>query len=96
MIFLLIGLINFDLYLPMVSSLKEKRSIIKSLIEKSRNKFNLAVSETDDNDLWKNANISAVTVSNERKYIDSLFSKYVNFIDENTEVVLRDYKIEIF
>ena len=80
----------------MVSSLKEKRSIIKSLIEKSRNKFNLAVSETDDNDLWKNANISAVTVSNERKYIDSLFSKYVNFIDENTEVVLRDYKIEIF
>lgn len=96
MIFLLIGLINFDLYLPMVSSLKEKRSIIKSLIEKSRNKFNLAVSETDDNDLWKNANISAVTVSNERKYIDSLFSKYVNFIDENTEVILRDYKIEIF
>ena len=96
MIFLLIGLINFDLYLPMVSSLKEKRSIIKSLIKKSRNKFNLAVSETDDNELWKNANISAVTVSNERKYIDSLFSKYVNFIDEIPELELRDYKVEIF
>ena len=95
-IFLLIGLINFDLYLPMVSSLKEKRSIIKSLIKKSRNKFNLAVSETDDNELWKNANISAVTVSNERKYIDSLFSKYVNFIDEIPELELRDYKVEIF
>lgn len=96
MIFLLIGLINFDLYLPMVSSLKEKRSIIKSLIKKSRNKFNLAIAETDDNDLWKNANISAVTVSNERKYIDSLFSKYVNFVDEIVEVELRDYKVEIF
>lgn len=93
---MLIGLINFDLYLPMVSSLKEKRSIIKSLIEKSRNKFNLAVSETDDNELWKNANISAVTVSNERKYIDKIFSKYVNFIDEIPEAELRDYKVEIF
>ncbi|MGM0437774.1 MAG: DUF503 domain-containing protein [Bacillota bacterium] len=93
---MLIGLINFDLYLPMVSSLKEKRSIIKSLIKKSRNKFNLAVAETDDNELWKNANISAVTVSNERKYIDSLFSKYVNFVDEIVEVELRDYKAEIF
>lgn len=93
---MLIGLINFDLYLPMVTSLKEKRSIVKSLIERSRNKFNLAVSETDDNDLWKSANISAVTVSNERKYIDSLFSKYVNFIDEIIEIELRDYKIEIF
>ncbi len=93
---MLIGLINFDLYLPMVSSLKEKRSIIKSLIEKSRNKFNLAVSETDKNDLWKNSTISAVTVSNERKYIDSIFSKYVNFLDKIPEVELRDYKIEIF
>ncbi|MGM0410145.1 MAG: DUF503 domain-containing protein [Bacillota bacterium] len=93
---MLIGLINFDLYLPMVSSLKEKRSIIKSLTEKSRNKFNLAVAETDNNDLWKNSNISAVTVSNERKHIDQLFSKYINFVDDITEVELRDYKIEIF
>ena len=93
---MLIGLINFDLYLPMVSSLKEKRSIIKSLIEKSRNKFNIAVSETDDNDLWKKATISVVTVSNKRSYIDSMFSKYIEFISEFPGTQLRDYKIEIF
>ena len=93
---MIIGLINFDLYLPMVSSLKEKRSIIKSLIEKSRNNFNIAVSETDDNDLWKNSNISAVTVSNNRRHIDSIFSKYINFLDEFPGAEMRDYKIEIF
>jgi uncharacterized protein YlxP (DUF503 family) len=46
--------------------LKEKRHVVKGLTERLRNKFNVAVSEIDGQDLWQRAVLAAVTVSNDR------------------------------
>lgn len=83
------------LYLPAVSSLKEKRKIIKSLIDKSRNKFNIAVAEVDNNDYWQSAVIGAAAVGNNRRYLESLMDKYINFVETLPGFILTDFEVEI-
>ncbi|MGM0602729.1 MAG: DUF503 domain-containing protein [Bacillota bacterium] len=92
---MIIASCKLTLYLPAVSSLKEKRSIIKSLIDKSRNKFNIAVAEVDKNDYWQSAVIGAAAVGNSRRHLESLMDKYINFVESLPDSILTDFKMEI-
>ena len=58
-----VGVITFELRLDDVAFLKDKRHYVKSLKDRLRAKFNVAVAEIDYQDLWQRALISAVTVS---------------------------------
>lgn len=68
---------------------------VKGLIDKARNKFNIAIAEVDNNDLWKNATIGIVTISNERAYIDKLLSRIINFIERFDRMEIINYSIEV-
>ena len=85
---------EIDLRIPMAQSLKDKRSIIKSLQEKLRNKFNIAISELGNNDLWKRTKLGVVTVSNDIKHSDRVFQKVIDFIEEFYQVQVINYDIE--
>ena len=61
-----VGVITLEIRLEHSHSLKDKRHVIKSLTERLRNRFNVAVAEIDCQDLWQRAVLSAVTVSNDR------------------------------
>ena len=52
-----IGFCHLDLYLPECASLKQKRSVLKSITTRTRNKFNVSVSELGDNDRWQRAQL---------------------------------------
>lgn len=93
---MVIGLCRVDLYLPHSTSLKGKRGILKGLLGKIRNRFNVSVSEIDLQDEWKRAEIGIVAISNERSYIDSLLSKLIPYLERQEEVQLIDYRTEIF
>ena len=58
-----VGVLTLELRLDDSHSLKDKRHTVKSLKDRLRGKFNVAVAETDFQDLWQRAAISAVTVS---------------------------------
>lgn len=60
-----IGVITFELRLDDSHSLKDKRHFVKSLKDRLRVKFNVAVAEIDYQDLWQRSLISAVTVSSD-------------------------------
>ncbi len=80
----------------MVRSLKDKRNIIKSLQDQLQNKFNLAVAELDNNELWKQTVLGIVTIGNDRRYLESLTDKVIEMIDEYHEVEIIDYAIEYY
>jgi uncharacterized protein YlxP (DUF503 family) len=61
-----IGVLTLELRIEDSHSLKEKRHVVKSLTDRLRNKFNVAVAEIDAQDLWQRAVVAAVTVSNDR------------------------------
>jgi uncharacterized protein len=62
-----IGVITFELRLDDAHSLKDKRHFVKSLKDRLRAKFNVAVSEIDYQDVWQHGLVAAVTVSPDQK-----------------------------
>ena len=80
---MIIGACEIELYLPGVSSLKEKRSIIKSLIARLRNKFNVAVAEVDHQDVWQSTVIGIVTVTSATSHADQMMGTIIRWIEDN-------------
>ena len=62
-----VGVLTLELRIEHAHSLKEKRHVVKSLKEKLRGKFNVAVSEIDYQDVWQRGLVAAVTVSPDQK-----------------------------
>lgn len=61
-----IGVITFELRIDDAHSLKEKRHYVKGLKDRLRAKFNVAVAEIGDQDVWQHGLVAAVTVSSDR------------------------------
>ena len=91
---MVIGVCKVMLSIDGAFSLKEKRHIIKSLVERLKARFNASVAEVDLNDKWKNAAIGISCVSNEAGHADSMMANMVNFIENDGRAVLVDYSTE--
>jgi len=91
-----VGVCKVSLRLPENLSLKGKRQVLKSITSRIRNKFNVAVAEVDDNDVWQLATIGICCVSNNRRHTNQVLSKVVDFVvNSRFEVEMLDYEIEI-
>lgn len=91
-----VGICKVKLRLPENQSLKGKRQIIKSLIDRVKARFNVSIAEVDDQDLWQLATIGIVCVSNHRPRVNEVLSNVVNYISQlNFEAELLDYEVEI-
>ncbi len=84
------------LQLDEVFSLKEKRRILKSILKRLPQKFNLAVAEVDHHDVWGTAVIGLVTVGNDAARLHSQLQKAVTWLEQQRpDVPIADYEIEI-
>lgn len=78
-----------------VSSLKEKRRILKSILTRLPRQFNVAAAEVDCQDVWQTAVIALVTVGNDSGYLHGLMEKAVGWIEHTRpDVPIDDYMIE--
>ena len=84
------------LELPPVGSLKEKRRILKSLLAKIRQDFNISIAEVDHNDQPRRALIGGAVVSNSSSFGHQVMSKVVSRIETDPQVVLTDYRMETY
>ncbi|MGD8437311.1 MAG: DUF503 domain-containing protein, partial [Syntrophobacterales bacterium] len=76
-------------------SLKGKRKVIKSICERLRQRFNLAVAETDAQDLWQAGEVALVAVGNQGSYIDSKLDKAINFVEDMQLAEIVDVQREL-
>ena len=67
-----VGVLTLELRLENSFSLKDKRQVVRSLKDRLRHKFNVAVAEIDYQDLWQRAALAAVTVSSDHEYAEKL------------------------
>lgn len=67
-----IGVLTLDIHVEHSHSLKEKRHVIKSLKDRLRERFNIAVAEIDFLDSWQNSVVAAVTISNDRVHAEQV------------------------
>ena len=74
---------QIQLRLPENHSLKGKRQVIKSIIARLQNKFNVSVAEIDDQDLWQLAVLGISCVSSHRRHADDTLANVVKFVVQN-------------
>ena len=90
-----IATIVFRLRAPWVHSLKEKRMIVKSLVAKLRNRYNVSAAEIDEQDTHQIIVIGVATIVPHNAFADSLMEDISQFVDENTEAEIIDEEREI-
>ncbi|MGF7185679.1 hypothetical protein GGQ84_001771 [Desulfitispora alkaliphila] len=92
---MLVGKIELILYIPDSHSLKEKRSVLKSIIRKVQNKFNAAIAEVDHQDKWQKSTLGIAVVGVDNAHVNSQVDTILNFIDRNYNYTLGECHVEI-
>ncbi|MBF0628579.1 MAG: DUF503 domain-containing protein [Magnetococcales bacterium] len=90
-----VGVLEVRLELPGVHSLKEKRGIVKGLIERIRHRFEVAAAEVDQLDRWDGAGLGFAAVGNEVAVVQSRLQKVASYIETDCEGIMVDYRVEI-
>jgi uncharacterized protein len=67
-----IAYLTLELRIEGAHSLKDKRQVVRSLKDRLRNSFNIAIAEIEVTDLWQRATLAAVSISDSRDYLDGL------------------------
>jgi uncharacterized protein YlxP (DUF503 family) len=75
-------------------TLKDKRQVIRSLLDRIRNRFNVSAAEVGENDSVRYAELAAAGVANDRSFLDSMMAKVVDLIDGEPRVVLLEQELE--
>jgi uncharacterized protein YlxP (DUF503 family) len=78
-----VGVCRIVLRMPENQSLKAKRQIVKSIIARLQNKYNISVAEVDNQELWQLATLGLSCVSNYRRHADETLSAALKFIVQN-------------
>ena len=74
---------SWELHLAGAHSLKDKRSVIKSLKDRLRQSFNVSVAETDHQESWQRAELTACCVAADRGQADRLMEEMDRFVEAN-------------
>ena len=74
---------SWELHVPGAHSLKETRSVVKSLKDRLHNEFNLSVAETGHHDVWQTAELTACVVAVDRRQADSVLASADRLVESN-------------
>ena len=92
---MIIGTAHIELHIPGASSLKEKRSVVRSLRERLIGRCKVSAAEVDHQDLWQRAAIGVAVVSGDRRTVDEVLSKVLRLCEAETRAYLVDFRVEI-
>jgi hypothetical protein len=93
---MIVGTLKVRLSLRDCHSLKEKRRVIKSLKDTLSNKFNVAVAEVDDQDVWQSAELGMATVGTDTPFVHSVLSNVINYVRYFGGVTVVDHETETY
>jgi len=83
-----VGSLEIGILIRESRSLKARRSVVNSLKDRIRGKFNVSVADVGDQDVWQRTTLGVAIVSNERRFANEVLSKVL-------DVVGRDPRVEI-
>lgn len=93
---MVVGVCTVVLEIPGSHSLKEKRRVVRSIITRVRNQFNVSIAEIDANDAWQSAVLAIACVTNDGSYAHRLLTKIMEKIaNTRFDADVADYTIEI-
>ena len=95
-----VGVLRLTLYLPEPGSLKSKRHLLRSAIDRVKAKFNVSIAEVADNDLWQRSVVGVCAVGNDHAFVNETLDKVAGFVASmhggQVQIVDRRLAIESF
>lgn len=92
---MIVGVCHLDVIIPANHSLKGKRQVIKKIIDRVKNRFNISIAEVGDNELWQRSQLGMSLVGNDRKFVNSYLDRVVNFVEAMNIVDIAHSELEI-
>ena len=90
---MVVGTLKVEFLLFDNRSLKGKRKVVRSMIDKVKSRFNAAIAEVGSNDKWQKIELGVSTVGNDRRHVDSSLNHILDFLESlclaqivNTEI----------
>ncbi|KAA3616047.1 MAG: DUF503 domain-containing protein [Calditrichaeota bacterium] len=83
---MLVAICQIEMLIIDSHSLKDKRSVVKSLKERIRQKFNVSIAEVAENDHHSLALLGVAIVSNNKRHLEQIFTKILTFIEQDGRV----------
>jgi len=93
---MLIGVMTTQMHMHGIASLKQKRSIVKSVIGRLRSRFNISISEVDHQDTRSMAVLGIAVVSNDARFIDQQLDAILTFMRNDGRFYLGSVERETF
>lgn len=93
---MIVGVCTIELFLPANRSLKDKRRVLKSLKDRINQKFNVAIAEVADNELWQKSVLGIASVGNRKDQVNAVLDKVAGVIRGNPQVEIVQSRMEFF
>jgi uncharacterized protein YlxP (DUF503 family) len=90
-----IGVLELTFRLDGCRSLKDKRSVVKSLVDRVRHRFNVSAAETEHQDVWDLAGVGIAVISGDRGVVERLLAELTDYAEATTEAELVGIHSEI-
>jgi uncharacterized protein len=90
-----VGLLTLELHIQHAQSLKDKRQILRSLKDRLRAKFNVAVAELEHHDTWQRSVVGIVTLSNEERHVEESLQNVLAEADSILGPLLISHAVEV-
>lgn len=90
-----IAVLKIRLYAPWVHSLKEKRMVVKSILAKIRNKYQVSAAEVEEQDVHQTIVIGVAAIAAHNAQADSMMEDILDFVEQNTEAEIVGQEMEV-
>jgi hypothetical protein len=85
--------LKFELHIPDSHSLKEKRAVLRPLVEGLRRQLSVSVSEVEYQDTWQRVGLGIAIVAQDGGWLESLIERVRRYVDDNLEVEVCDVAV---
>src|SRR5260221_13118407 len=91
---MVVGVLRLTLYIHGASSLKDKRQVLRKVVDRLRSRFNVSVAEVGDQDLWQKAVVGIVAVANDHSFVNEVLDKCARDAGATPETGNAEVEIE--
>src|SRR5437763_16785190 len=93
---MVVGILRLTLHVQGASSLKDKRQVVRKVVDRLRSRFNVAVGEVGENDIWQRAVIGIAGGSNDHSCGNEILDKCAGDTGDVAEIPDREMEIETY
>lgn len=90
-----VGILQVRLHVPQASSLKEKRQVVRSILDRARNKYRVAAAEIEEQDVHRIAVLGFASVSGSHHHAEEIVTKILEGLRLHPAARLIEHELEV-